>query len=131
MVRTKGGSRSRSRSRSVSSSRSRTPSRSRSRSRSASPKRKKPSIKRSAAGKAKKSCGTSRKGYTLVAENINAIPAAQRGGYCTKCKQKVHLVEGSGKLVQMCSNNSFAVMGICGNCKKQKVCRYVKRPSGM
>jgi hypothetical protein len=116
----RGRGRSRSSSRSASSSRSRSP--------SASPS----PLKKRIASKAKKSCGKAKKGYTVIATNIDMIPADMRQAYCRKCAadgagKKVKLVEADSKVIKMCGSDSYAIMGPCSRCKRSLCCFVSKK----
>lgn len=105
----------------VSSSSSRSRSRSASKSRSHS--------RRSA--KAKRSPG--KKGYKVIADNIDMLPKSLQVAYCKSCATRPHemtpLVASKSKLVRMLNRKAYCIMGPCSGCGRKRSC-FVKKPAG-
>lgn len=99
-------------------------SRSRSRSRSKSHSRRTRRVSRRSPGK---------KGYKVVANNIDMLPKSKQVAYCKSCATRkgemTPVVVSKSKLVRMLNRKAYCIMGPCSGCGRMRSC-FVKKPSG-
>jgi hypothetical protein len=75
--------------------------------------------------------GKSKKGYKIIANNIDMIPEDRRVAYCKSCSTRPHeklpIVASESKLIRMLGRKSYGVLGPCSGCGRMRCC-FVKNP---
>jgi len=114
-----------------SSSRSRSRSRSQSRSRSHSRRASRATKRSRRTTNTRRSPG--KKGYKVIADNIDMLPKSLQVAYCKSCSTRPHemtpLVVSKSKLVRMLNRKAYCIMGPCSGCGRMRSC-FVKKPAG-